>query len=91
MGTINQGKKLLVDPTYPGVSEDFAKTYRNQKTMDVDVWVSAHGGQYGLHDKYEAGQAYDPQTFVDPEGFLAAVEDLERRYLDQLAEERRQE
>ena len=90
MGTINPGKKLLVDPTYPGVKDDFARTYRHQKAMDVDVWVSAHGGQYGLHDKYEAGQAYDPDTFVDPEGFLAAVERLERLYLDQLAEERRQ-
>ena len=91
MGTINSGKKLLVDPTYPGVADDFAKTFRHQRTMDVDVWVSAHGGQYGLHDKYEAGQAYDPDTFVDPEGFLAAIERLERRYLDQLAEERRQQ
>ena len=90
MGTINPGKKLVVDPTYPGVAEDFAKTYRHQKTMEVDVWVAAHGEQYGLHDKYEPGQAYDPETFVDPEGFLAAVESLERIYLEQLAEEQRQ-
>ena len=90
MGTINQGKKLLVDPTYPGVAEDFARTYRSQKTMAVDVWVAAHGGQYGLHDKYDAGQDYDPNTFVDPEGFLAEVERLERLYLEQLAEEQRQ-
>ncbi len=88
MGTINTGKKLVVDPTYPGVSEDFASTYRKQKEMDVDVWVSAHGGQYGLHDKYQPGQAYSPDTFVDPEGFVAAVERLEQVYLEQLAAER---
>ena len=35
------------------------------------------------------GQAYDPDTFVDPEGFLAEVERLERLYLDQIAEEQR--
>jgi len=56
--------------------------------MDVDVWVAAHGGQYGLHDKYKPGQVYSPDTFVDPDGFLAAVERLERLYLDLLAEER---
>jgi metallo-beta-lactamase class B len=89
MGTINEGKKLVVDPTYPGVAEDFADTYRKQKAMDVDVWVAAHGSQYGLHEKYEPGQAYSPDTFVDPEGFLAAVERLERIYLEQLAAERR--
>jgi metallo-beta-lactamase class B len=90
MGTINTGKKLVVDPTYPGVADDFAKTYSRQKAMDVDVWVAAHGGHYGLHDKYKPGQAYNPDTFVDPDGFLAAVERLERIYLEQLAEERRQ-
>jgi metallo-beta-lactamase class B len=90
MGTINTGKKLVVDPTYPGVADDFAKTYSRQKAMDVDVWVAAHGGHYGLHDKYKPGQAYSPDTFVDPDGFLVAVERLEQIYLEQLAEERRQ-
>ena len=88
MATINDGKRLLVDPTYLGVADDFAETFRRQKALDVDVWVASHGGQYGLHDKYEAGQAYDPRTFVDPGGFRAAVERLERLYLAQLAAER---
>lgn len=88
MGTINRGKKLVVDPTYPGVAEDFAKTFRRQKAMEIDVWVAAHGSQYGLHDKYRPGQAYDPDTFVDPEGFLAAVERLESLYQKQLEAER---
>ena len=89
MGTINPGKKLVVEPTYPGVADDFANTFRKQKALDVDVWVSAHGSQYGLHDKYEAGQDYSPDTFVDPSGFLAAVERLENAYVAQLADERR--
>jgi metallo-beta-lactamase class B len=89
MGTINPGKTLIVDPTYPGVSDDFASTFRDQKALTVDVWVSAHGSQYGLHDKYEVGQSYSPETFVDPVGFLAAVERLEQAYLEQLADERR--
>ena len=89
MGTINPGKTLIVDPTYPGVSDDFASTFRDQKALTIDVWVSAHGSQYGLHDKYEVGQSYSPETFVDPVGFLAAVERLEEAYLEQLADERR--
>jgi metallo-beta-lactamase class B len=89
MGTINAGKRLTGQPTYEGVSEDFASTYARQKAMDVDVWVAAHGSQYNLHDKYTAGQAYSPDTFVDPEGFVRAVERLEQRYLEQLAVERR--
>ena len=43
MATINPGKQLVVDPTYPGVADDFAETFRKQKALDVDVWVAAHG------------------------------------------------
>ncbi|MDA1372293.1 MAG: subclass B3 metallo-beta-lactamase [Proteobacteria bacterium] len=89
MGTINPGKQLTVDPTYLGVSEDFASTYRKQKAMDVDVWVAAHASQYNFHEKYQSGQAYSPTTFVDPAGFLRAVERLEQAYVEYIAEEQR--
>lgn len=87
MGTVNAGKRMFVDPTYPGCGEDFALTFRRQKDMDVDVWVAAHGSHYQLHDKYVPGQDYSPETFVDPSGFLAAVERLEARYLELVAAE----
>ena len=87
MGTINRGKRLVVEPTYPGVAEDFAETFRRQKAMQIDVWVAAHGSQYGLHRKYRPGQEYSPDTFVDPDGFQTAVERLEALYNDQLRAE----
>ncbi len=89
MATINEGKRLVVDPTYPGMADDLAETFRRQKALSIDVWVASHGGQYNLHDKYEPGQRYHPDTFVDPDGFRAEVERLEQLYLDQLAAEQR--
>jgi metallo-beta-lactamase class B len=87
MGTINPGKKLLAEPTYPGVSEDFATTYRTQKAMPVDIWVAAHKSQYGFYYKYDRAKPYSPETFVDPEGFVDAVENLEAIYRVQLRQE----
>ena len=87
MGTINNGKRLVDDPTYPGVAKDFAYTYASQKALEVDVWVGAHASHYNLHDKHTPGQPYDPNTFVDPDGFVEAVENMERIFLEQLAEE----
>ena len=89
MGTINAGKKLTVDPTYLGVSEDFAETYRRQKAIDVDVWVAAHKSQYNFHEKYQVGQVYSPDTFVDPVGFARAVDRLEQAYLEYVDGEQR--
>jgi len=87
MGTINGGKRLVVDPTYAGVAEDFATTYNKQKQIPVDVWVAAHNGQFNMQDKYQPGQVYDPDTFVDPAGYIRAIERLESAYLEVIADE----
>lgn len=89
MGSMNPGLRLSKDPTYPGIAEDFAETFRRQKEMEVDVWVAAHASQYGLHDKYKPGDAYSADTFVDPEGFHRLVAHYEALYEKALAAERR--
>jgi metallo-beta-lactamase class B len=89
MGSINPGLRLAVDPTYPGIAEDFAKTFRIQKALPVDVWVAGHASQYALHEKYKPGQTYNPAAFVDPEGYRAAVERHEKVYIEYLAAEGR--
>jgi len=88
MPTINQGKRLVVDPTYPGVADDFALAFDRLKALQPDVWVAAHGGHYALHDKYRPGQSYAPEAFADPDGYRAAIDRLEQKYLAQLAAER---
>ncbi len=87
MGSINDGKRLLIEPTYPGVATDFANTYFRQKNMPLDIWVSSHPEQYNLSQKYSPGQAYDHRTFVDPDGLRAAVEALEQTFLETMATE----
>ena len=89
MGSMNPGLRLVKDPTYPGIAEDFAETFRRQNARAVDVWVAAHGPQYGLHDKYRPGDPYDPDRFVDPEGFRKLVAHHEKLYEEQLTAERR--
>jgi len=88
MGSINPGVTLSGMPGYPGIAQDYARTFLAQKDMKVDVWLASHASQFRLHDKYKPGDPYNPERFVDPQGYLAAVERLEKAYLDQLAKER---
>ncbi len=56
--------------------------------MQIDVWLASHASQFKLHEKYRTGDTFNPDGFVDPEGFKAAVEELEKAYREQLARER---
>lgn len=91
IGSINEGVRLLDVPRYPNIVQDYAATFAKQKHLfgTFDVWVSAHARTFGLHDKYRPGDAYNPNRFVDPAGFMNMVLRLERVYLDRLESEKR--
>jgi len=89
MGSINPGVTVSGMPKYPGIAQDYARTFRRQKDMAIDVWLASHASQFAMHDKYKPGDPYNPDRFVDPKGFRAAVERLENIYLEQLNRERK--
>ena len=88
MGTINPGVRVTGMAQYPGITRDYARTFMAQKELKIDVWLSSHASQFGMHRKYKAGDPYDPNRFVDPDGFLEAVRRLETAYFAQLAKEK---
>ena len=85
--SINPGKQMYVNPTYEGVGDDFKTTLEKQLALTPDVWVAAHGTQYGLDRKHVPGQDYSPLTFVDPEGYRQMVRHYLRLFEKQLAME----
>ncbi len=88
LGSINPGVTVSGMSKYPTIGQDYARTFAAQKALPVDVFLASHAGQFRMHDKYKPGDVYDPNRFVDPKGYLIAVERLEKAYMDQLAKER---
>jgi metallo-beta-lactamase class B len=87
MASIVSGK-LLGNPKYPNMAADFAKTLEVQKGLPCDVFLGAHASQFDMHRKYGPGAPYNPSTFVDPDGYKAAIANYEKAYTEQLARER---
>ena len=87
MGSINPGTVLKGMPKYPGIGADYAKTFASQKDMQVDVFLASHASQFGLYKKYQSGDSYKAGRFVDPQGFHAEVERLEKAYRAQMERE----
>ena len=42
-----------------------------------------------MHAKYKPGDAYDPNRFVDPQGYMRKVELYEKRFKDQLEKDKK--
>jgi metallo-beta-lactamase class B len=73
---------------YPGILDDFRATYKKARTIPVEVFLSSHASFYGLPAKYEKLQARkegDPNPFIDPQGYLAHVDEFEKTFEAALA------
>ena len=87
MASINPGVRVSGMPKFPDIEQAYARTFHDQKEMKIDVWLASHAAQFDLHKKYQPGDPYNPDRFVDPQGFQAAVARLEKIYRNQLANE----
>jgi metallo-beta-lactamase class B len=73
---------------YPGILDDFRATYKKARTLPAEVWVSSHASFYGLAEKYAKLQTRgpnDPNPFIDPQGYLAHVDQYEKSFEAALA------
>ena len=89
LGSINPGVRVSGMPKFPEIGEAYSRTFAAQKALRLDVFLSSHARQFGMHDKHKPGDAYNPDRFVDPQGFRAAVEGLDAAFRKQLASEGR--
>jgi metallo-beta-lactamase class B len=86
---VNPGYRLVGNKDYPEISADFASTFQILRALPCDIFLGAHGGYYGMIQKYEkakSGAASNP--FIDPEGYRAFVEEKEKAFRDTLAAQR---
>jgi len=87
--SINPGTRLVKDPSYPGINEDFAHAFEVLESLTPDVFLAAHTGFFGLdekRDRLEKGAAENP--FVDPAAYRAHIAAKKRAYLDEVARQR---
>ncbi len=76
------------NPKYPDMAEDFAASFAKWKNIPVDVYLGGHGYWFRIEDKLERmRQGATVNPFIDPDGYRGAIDGLEQRYFDRLADE----
>jgi len=86
MGSINPGTRFYGNAKYPRIAEDYATTFRKQKEIACEVFVSAHASHFGMQAKYK--QKYDPAAYVDPAMCRERIASYEANFRKQLEEQR---
>ena len=87
-GASAPGYKLLGNPAYPNIVEDFRQSFTKIRSLGCDLFLGAHGSYYGLDEKrakLAAGSKTNP--FVEPGGCRLYADSMEKRLDGQLARE----
>jgi metallo-beta-lactamase class B len=82
---VNPGFQLVNNKDYPEIAADFAKTFEVLKSLPCDVFLGAHGGYYGMIEKYQLMKKGKADAFVNPDGYKEYVAQKERAYRKTLA------
>ena len=85
--SLNAGTRLVGQPAYPEIVQDFEKTFARLRSLPCDVFFAPHGGQFAMADKFARQDRGDPNAFVDPQGWLTLIAAAEKAFRDQLKAE----
>ena len=87
--TLLPGVRLIGDPRYPNIADDFARTFGVLKALPCDVFLAPHGAMFGLEGKARRlASGARPNPFIDPEGYKSFIDRAEQAFLLQLEREK---
>lgn len=75
---VNPGYKLVGNVQYPQIAADYERQFQVLKSLPCDIFLGAHGGYFGLKQKYARWKAGDRSAFIDPQGYRNYVADRKR-------------
>jgi metallo-beta-lactamase class B len=65
---------------YPQIAADYHHGFQVLKSLPCDVFLGAHGGYFGLQEKYRRWKRGDYNAFIDPAGYQRYIADREQAF-----------
>jgi metallo-beta-lactamase class B len=85
---VNPGYKLIHNNNYPQIAEDYERMWRVLKSLPCDIFLGAHGGYFGLEEKYPLMKDGGANPFIDPSGYKKYVAQKEQDFRAELAKQK---
>lgn len=91
--SVLDGYKLLAHPghpaSYPGIADDYEKSFRVWKSLPCEVFLGAHGQFFDLTGKRTAQEKGAPKNpFIDPSGYQEYVSQKEADFRKELEQQK---
>jgi metallo-beta-lactamase class B len=88
---VNPGFRLVDEPaangrparaaSYPGIADDYKKTFATLKSLPCDIFLGAHGVYFDMLAKLARAKAGAGQSvWIDPAGYKAAILEREQAF-----------
>jgi metallo-beta-lactamase class B len=84
---VNPGYKLIHNNNYPQIAEDYERMWGVLKSLPCDIFLGAHGGYFGLEEKYPLMKGGGANPFIDPGGYKKFVAQKEQDFRIELAKQ----
>jgi len=85
---VNPGYKLVDNKLYPGIAEDYERTFRVLKALPCDYFLGAHGSYFDMETKYARLKQGGASPFIDPDGYKSYVSEREQAFRKELAKQK---
>jgi metallo-beta-lactamase class B len=83
----NPGYRLVKNPSYPGIAEDYRRTHHFLETLKPDIWLAQHNEYYDFESKRQRAQTEGMKAWIDPEGYRRFIAGKKRDFEDEVDEE----
>lgn len=66
--------------SYPGIADDFRRTFEEMPDYPCDIFLGAHGMYFGMLAKLKRLPSEGPRVWVDPDGYQALLDKTRRAF-----------
>jgi metallo-beta-lactamase class B len=86
--SINPGYRVAVDPSYPGILENYKKTLDILGRLKPDIWFSSHTDFFNYESKLKRKKENSPNPFIDPVGYQQRIANERKKLNDEVKKEK---
>jgi metallo-beta-lactamase class B len=64
-----QGHRLVVNPSYPGIADDYRRSFKMLAALKPDIWLAAHTEAFDFEGKRGRAAKEGVRAWIDPDGY----------------------